>query len=558
MKSFLSPGLADSRCSPVRAARLLSIAAVVMGSVFPAIQADAQTTSTPESRIALVTLYPGSATVERVAKVAAGAKKLTFSCLPAALDMQSLAISADASVRLGELSVLNEEREATPACAGTALDARIRELEDKKALLSAETEGISMATGFLKGFTPADGAASGARVGTDPKNLATLSDALRRTGQDALTRQHQINRQQEDLDRALRPLLAERTRVQAGRARVVSVSVTLDAPRDAEVRLAYQVNGPGWAPAYRALLDTRTSALKLERQAQVSQATGEDWLGVPMRLSTGQPRRGTTGPQPYPWRIGIAEPQVQGMAKMAPMLAAPPAPAPAALRARSESDAAPQAASFDVSVFNNAFATEFVVPQRMDVPSSGQRVTLALGAQDATAKLLTRTSPQQDASAWLVAELPQPEGVWPSGVLQLYRDGAYVGADTLRAATKGLMSLSFGRDELVTVRVEPQKDMRGSTGFVGTRAERAVERAYTVENRHQTAISLQVLEASPVSIDEKVTIDNKFDPKPETTTWNEQPGVVWWNTRLDSGKTARFTAAYAISYPKDVRLQENR
>jgi hypothetical protein len=142
--------------------------------------------------------------------------------------------------------------------------------------------------------------------------------------------------------------------------------------------------------------------------------------------------------------------------------------------------------------------------------------------------------------------------------LQLYRDGAYVGADTLRAATKGLLGLSFGRDELVTVRVEPQKDMRGSTGFVGSRAERTVERAYTVENRHQTAISLQVLEASPVSIDEKVTVENKFDPKPEITTWNEQPGVVWWSTRLDSGKTARFTAAYAIGYPKDARLLENR
>jgi uncharacterized protein (TIGR02231 family) len=213
--------------------------------------------------------------------------------------------------------------------------------------------------------------------------------------------------------------------------------------------------------------------------------------------------------------------------------------------------------SFDVSVFNNAFATEFVVPQRIDVPSSGQRVTLSLGSQDASVKLLTRSSPQQDASAWLVAELPQPEGVWPSGSLQLYRDGAFVGSDTLRSAAKGTLSLSFGRDELVSVRAEPQKDLRGSTGFVGSRAERSVERAYTVENRHRTAINLQVLEASPVSIDEKVSVENKFDPKPETTAWNEQPGVVLWSTRLEAGKTARFSAAYAIAYPKDARLQEN-
>ena len=61
-----------------------------------------------ESRIAQVTLYPGSATVERVAKVAAGTQKITFTCLPAALDVQSLAVAADATVRLGELAVLTE------------------------------------------------------------------------------------------------------------------------------------------------------------------------------------------------------------------------------------------------------------------------------------------------------------------------------------------------------------------------------------------------------------------------------------------------------------------
>ncbi len=509
-------------------------------------------TAAADSRIALVTLYPGSATVERVAKVAAGARKLSFTCLPASLEAQSLAVSADASVRLGELSVAVEEREAVPACSGTPLDGRIRELEDKKSLLAAENDALTLVNGYLKGVTLPNATAGGVHLPTEPKSVGAMADALRRTGQDALTRQHQINRLQEELDRALKPLLAERNRVLAGRARVATVSVTLDAPREAEVRLSYQVNGPGWAPTYRALLDTRTNALRLERQAQVAQATGEDWLGVPMRLSTGQPRRGTTGPQPYPWRIGIAHAQPK-LAREADEVMAPVA-APAPMRSMLAGKPEPTV-SFDVSVFNNAFATEFVVPQRIDVPSSGRRVTLALGAQDASATLFSRTTPQSDASAWLVAELPQPEGVWPAGALQLYRDGAYVGSDTLRTGGKGPLSLSFGRDELVMVRAEPQKDMRGSTGFVGSRAERTVGRVYTVENRHRTPVSLQVLEASPVSIDEQVSVENKFDPKPDTTAWNEQPGVVLWSTRLEPGKTARFTADYVIGYPKDARLQ---
>jgi hypothetical protein len=79
-----------------------------------------------------------------------------------------------------------------------------------------------------------------------------------------------------------------------------------------------------------------------------------------------------------------------------------------------------------------------------------------------------------------------------------------------------------------------------------------------VENRHRTPIHLQVLEAAPVSVDEKVSIETRFAPQPQTTAWNEQPGVALWRQTLAAGQTARFTADYAISYPKDARLQENR
>jgi uncharacterized protein (TIGR02231 family) len=278
-------------------------------------------------------------------------------------------------------------------------------------------------------------------------------------------------------------------------------------------------------------------------------------VGVPLRLSTGQPRQGTTGPQPRPWRIGIAEPRPEAAGLARAEMSAAPMMSKSMRASEADEMASP---SFDVSVFDNAYATEFVVPQRIDVPSNGQRVTLSLGSQNATATLLTRTTPLASANAWLVAELAQPEGVWPQGALQLYRDGAYVGSDSLRTGGKGMLSLSFGLDELTVVRVEPQKDLRGSAGFVGSRAERTVSRAYTVENRHRTPIQLQVLEASPVSVDEKVDVETRFTPQPETSTWNEQPGIAMWRQSMAAGQTARFTADYAISYPKDARLQENR
>src|SRR6185369_10371676 len=293
-----------------------------------------------------VKVYPGSATVERVARVAAGSRTLTFACLPATLDVQSLQVSADASVRLGETSVLTQPRALSSQCSTSPLDARIRELEEQKDALQAQSDALGLVTGYLKGLSgPGD---DGKRSALDPKNVAAVADALRRTGQDALLQQRQIARRQADIDKQLNPLHAERTRSRGGDAgNVVAVTVTLAASTDADVKLSYQISGPGWTPAYRAMLDTTARRVRIERQALVAQATGEDWRGVKLMLSTGQPRRETTGALPRPWRI-VVEPPVhadtfvpQAAATLSSVAAAPPQ------RAR---DQAPQ---FDVSVFDN-------------------------------------------------------------------------------------------------------------------------------------------------------------------------------------------------------------
>lgn len=509
------------------------------------------------SRISQVKVYPGSATVERVARVAAGSRSVTFACLPAGLDVQSLQVSAGASVRVGETSVLSEARELSARCATSALDGRIRELEDQKAALQAESDALSMVTGYLKGLSGGSGeSAQGARAPMDARNLAATTEAMRRTGQDSLLKQHQIRRRQTDIDRQLNPLLAERTRSQGNGAQVVAVTVTLAASADADVRLSYQVNGPGWTPTYRALLDTATQKVRIERQALVAQATGEDWRGVKLVLSTGQPRRETTGRTPGAWRIGIEPPPQRAPADMA-FKAAPAAPIAASAAAPSAREALAErrAPLFDVSVFDNSFATEFAVPQSIDVPSNGQRVTMALGQYEETARLAARTSPRVDPSAFLVAELAQPAGVWPAGPLQLYRDGNFVGSGQWMTPNDARLTLSFGRDELVRVQAEPERDNQGTGGFAGTRAERKVQRGYVVENRHRTPVTVQVLEAAPVSVDEQVRVAAQFSPQPGELAWNKQPGLAMWSFDLDAGKTARVAADYTISYPKDARLQ---
>ena len=519
------------------------------------------------SRIARVTVYPGSATVERVAKVPAGARSLTLPCLPASLDVQSLQINADPAVRVGEFNVLTEDRDVAAGCA-SPLDGRIRELEDQIAGVKAEASALQLVDGYLRsvaqtgnGQETAAPTTSAPRVATPtPAQITATADVLRKSGQDSFARAHQLQRKQEALELALKPLVAERDRVASQRARVVSVTINLAAEREAELRLSYQVRGPGWQPTYRATLDATKSTVLIERQALVAQNSGEDWSNVQLTLSTGQPGRATQGRLPREWTLDVAPPP-RPVAAAAPVMAMAAAPSPVARSRNAVEEAMP---TFDVSTLDKGFATEFAVPQRITVPSSGQRVTLALGNHTAPATLITRTAPAVEEAAYLVAHMAQPPGVWPAGPAGLYRDGAFVGNGRIdfstpsAGASAGSTSLSFGRDELVTVRAEPVQDLTGSTGFTGSRTERKTRRAYSVENRHKTGITLQVLHAAPVSRNEKIEVESRYQPQPTDTAWNRTPGTVAWQQPLAAGATAQFSAEHTIRYPKDVELQERQ
>ena len=140
------------------------------------------------SRISRATVYAGSAVVERTVRVATGARSLTLTCLPAGIDAQGLQVEADAGIRWGELQVRTDEREAQPSCA-SALDGRIRALEDQLAQVRAEAAAEQVAQGYLRSVAglpaqPAAAAPSAAAGGIGlvpaPTQIGATADALRR------------------------------------------------------------------------------------------------------------------------------------------------------------------------------------------------------------------------------------------------------------------------------------------------------------------------------------------------------------------------------------------
>ncbi|RZJ10079.1 MAG: mucoidy inhibitor MuiA family protein [Rubrivivax sp.] len=517
----------------------------------------AQAQSSAASRIDEVLVYPGGAQVTRLATVSAGAKELVLTCLTARFDPDSLQIDAPPGVNLGPVQVETLPRERLPECANGPLDEQVRKLEGQRDVLAAESAALETSLGYLKAL------GSGEARSTPAAGIAGTADSIRKVAQDALLRQAQLRRLLEDLDKQMAPLKVERDRVAAANPQWRALRVRLSTPKEAELKLSYRISQAGWAPNYRALLDTASGALGLERLAQVSQQSGEDWRNVKLRLSTAQATQKVGQGQPRPWQLDVMRPQPQFETRAAKAMPAPPAPAAPMLESVAVSGYRPAAVEqerFDLSVFQGAYATEFVLPLRVNVDSGTQRASLTLGTEKLQARVLARVQPQTEAAAYVVADAPKPTGAWPRGTVQLVRDGALVGSSTLDIATgEERLELPFGRDESVRVLVEPEQRNAGNTGFIGTRAEHRHARASVVENRHASgSLTLQLVEAAPVSQHEDIKVQSQFSPTPTTQAWRKQPGLVLWELPLAAGQSQRFTAEYVISAPKEMQVTGTR
>jgi uncharacterized protein (TIGR02231 family) len=197
------------------------------------------------------------------------------------------------------------------------------------------------------------------------------------------------------------------------------------------------------------------------------------------------------------------------------------------------------------------FATEFEVPGQVSLPSDGRKLTVSLAKLSLPAKMRLRVVPRLDAAAVVTAESERPEGVWLAGDIQLYRDGNYVGATSWNPQSSAALVLPFGRDNLVRVKVDRAKDRNGSGGLIGQRSEREVSDLYTLTSRHKAPVELLVLESSPVSTNDQIKVEAKFEPKPTSENWEERQGVVAWARAIAPNETLKFSVTYAIGYPKD-------
>ncbi|MDR2507530.1 MAG: mucoidy inhibitor MuiA family protein [Candidatus Accumulibacter sp.] len=499
--------------------------------------------------VSRVVLYSDSALVERAVQVKAGAESLEISGMPANFDVASVQIESDSGIEIGELVWRNRVRVDPLNAEEARLEAEVRKLSEQLKALNAEQKTAERELKFLEALLAPDNGNSQTRA-ADP---ARALDVIRRGSLRAEQRILEVEAQKYDLEKKLKALEADLENIRPGVDEVRSLFVRLRAKNDGYMRISYFFTGAGWRPAYRAALDSESGRVRLERTAQIAQRSGEDWNRVRLFLSTGAPQRNASGQRPHTWNVNLEEsapaPRQSNMMSMEMAESRP------SLKAAPLSASANRAENplFEAAVIQSEYATEYAISGTVSLPADGRKVAVSLGALNVPVALEAEISPRQEKAAYLVARGELPEGVWPAGAMQLYRNGAYSG-QTRWVVDENRLVLPFGRDELIQVSHKSEKNQSGTSGFAEQKAERHSVDTFTVTNRHKRAVNIRVLDASPVSRNDAVKVERRFTPETVQEDWNDRKGVIAWEARLDAGQSKSFSADYRIRWPRKQRI----
>jgi uncharacterized protein (TIGR02231 family) len=503
--------------------------------------------ATLSSQVDSVVVYPNQVLVVRRAQASvAGPATLVFEGLPGALDDNTVRIRA-AGLRIGEVQVRRGWL-AEPTPEVRRLELRVRELEDllkgqddEGAVLKAKEEFLNsvklgspeLISRELQQGKVAPEAWRGA--------LAFLGDELARVKARVL----RLARKREETDRLLKAARQEYASAKSAVEDRKEVRFECDADAGSyAVRLSYVIpNSASWSPYYELRADPGAGNVGVGYFARLAQRTGEDWDRVKVVLSTMQPSAGNTPPEPQPWYVSAyeaAQTRFRMAAKAAPESGVMAAPGYDMEEAKAE----------EPQVVETGIALQYVIPGRVSLKSGEQPKKLELHKAGLPAEFEYLVVPRQREAAFLTGKLfNSSEFVFLAGQGNTYVGDEFTGSAWVpNVAPQESAQVGFGTDERIKVKRELVKSYKTRQGlFSKTEKTRFVYRT-TVENFQPGPARVKLVEAIPVSQDERVKVGvDKVEPKPLEE--DKDRGLYTW--RPEVAPRGKFTVdiEFTVEHP---------
>ncbi len=500
------------------------------------------------SQVSSVVVFPDRAEVTRVQTVPCSGKALaTFESLPPAADPSSfIAVADGASVESlvaeekplasrfsAEREALQKKREALERELAELTDTRARERSLSKLGEGLSAVAVRRVSRELAEPKPDVRAWKGAFDTSLDTRLRAVSEVAAHSA-----RQRELQRALESLRAREAWLVASSDRLE----RRVEVRLACRSG-NARVSLRYLVGGAGWTPVYEARADEAHRRVRFSTFATVHQATGEDWSGASLVLSTALPRANASPPvlQPLTLRAQERAPERKVLVRREEYREHAEAPGAGG---SAESEGAVRAASQGLSV-------QLVVPGKAEVPGNGSSVRLLVARTWLEAAFSWRAVPKLHPVFFRVARLVNG-GAFPllPGPVDVFRSSGFIGRQNLERVAQGApFSLSFGLEESLRIERLVVEEVSRDSGFLGSHRRFRYAYRFKVANQLPRAETVEIAEHIPVSEldDVKVELDSKRTS--EGFSLEAADGIVSWKVKLAPAEQRSLDLAFHVDVP---------
>lgn len=528
-----------------------------------------------DSRIAEVTIYPGSALISRVAelKLNPGSHQIIFPDIIPEVDENSLRVTTDsaAEVKLFGAQLKKEFLKEVPSEKIMQLNDELQKIQDElkglenqKQILLEEKDFLDSIRLFSAGQIPQD-------LVTRMPPAKDLEDTLKFLGaklrenfslaMEAELKIRELMKKQDVLKRELAQISGPVKKLK----RSIAVEVEMLKSATFVLNVSYLVYGVSWQPLYEARANFQESEVELVSSGIVRQNTGEDWQEVEIALSTAKPAIGGRMPYVSPWFLrpyqprGILKNKAEREGKVRSVDAISQYEAFNELKEEDGVPAAP--AQKYAQVEEKGTAVAYKLPKRANVKSDGSEHKLPISSQLLNAKFEYSTYPRTVLYAYLGSRVTNAPGLQLlAGRVNIFLEGDYVGSSSIdNIAPSEEFDLYLGIDENVKVKRELLEKKVDETLFAGipaTTKRTIFKYKLSVENYKSKKAALKLFEAMPVSEDDRIKVKiGQVSLEPKEKDWKDRKGVWLWELALEPKAKQEIIYSYTVEHPREMQVE---
>ncbi len=502
-----------------------------------------------------VSVFRQGAQISRTGQgnVPAGQSVLKFTGLSPDLDPASIQFSATGDFTIlsvtfqnNFISLLEKNEEIKK------LEAQLETLQDKLNREQADLLVLTEEENLILANKNTGGQQNGVRM----EELQALVDYYRKKLREIKLEKLEVEKRkktlQEELDKVRQQLNTTMAQFQKKASGEIWVTVLAETALNARFSLNYLSRNAGWRPSYDLKVVSVSKPVSVQLKADVFQNSGEDWTGVKLSLSTGNPAEPGARPDLQVWRLYPETPvalydrleKKENVRRYADQDLAPTA------KAAEEQEA--NAGYAAVSQLEQTTTRQYKIEAPYDIPGDGQPHTVRIGAYELPATYRYYAAPKLDLNAYLTARITDWDqyNLLP-GQANLYLEGAFLGKTYLNpGVTQDTLEVSLGRDKGIVITRTKDRQFKDKQAL-GGKVTQTIGWDLEVRNTKAQVVDIVIVDQVPLSTSDEIEVklENARDAQVDAET-----GRLTWEQQIKPGAVSKIGFRYSVKYPKRLPL----